>query len=810
MTSSETALRDGCADAVRGRPFSAPRKAAGLHVLSPLARRAAILDYWQAIELFAPWPAAPAADDGALPAAARLPWEAGPASPPAGAERRFVAYCGVDALARLPRIVGDALRDEEGAAAAAGGPGYLFSVAVDAAGRALPGSWRLCPRAWVARCCRTVGTARAGWWLGFEIAADALAEDFSHQLAARGDAHRPLAYDDLWEATRRAAIELALPELAERIEIRIVDARGDAGRGLHDFLAASADVRGPVRLDVGAAPPVLFGYLAPDCHPAAAWPERAGRGLRLGEQLAVNAALQTLRDAAGLLPLEIAPGGDGMPVVRDIVAAVLGERASRLARLDRPECAFVGERGEVSLPDAELCGGEMLFAAPDHDGVDALLRALSYADPDGAEEAGGLAEGLDRPDLAPRLLQRMRAADGDWDAAVGRFEEALAREREIRRQRSAMQADFVAFGNLLQEIEATQGQLAANASSTTAAQAELDAALSRYALAAGDLAEAEACRDAHEARRPGWLKMAMTLGGALDRWRLSGCSHAFVREHAARRLADAETHLASRRQALAALAGEAETLGRRLAELDARAACLREARQRARQALPAGHPDSMDWRMPALLLGGPAPWSDAEWTQARGAVFAAAVRLHRLFVAANAGRLERNVRFVAAALADGDARAAADEAFTAAFASLFLVAPVLAVALPAAAALLRRLPQESLGWLLLDGAGRMPAAAAVGAVWRARRTLTLGDVAEQSAVPPLPRFLREAIGRHFQVDADRLDDCDSAHRRAVQASRLGHWREIDGGRIWGGVPLGPAGTEPSSPAGGRGPAACSA
>jgi hypothetical protein len=337
------------------------------------------------------------------------------------------------------------------------------------------------------------------------------------------------------------------------------------------FLGGSdAGADGEQRVDVRCEPLAVRDGCSPDRIPAGRWV--SDRALIRSEQFAVNEALATLRNNPGLFAVH-APSGTGVtPVVSDLVAAIVTERAQRLAELPSPVDAF-GRRHvlgahTVSAPADELTGFEIVLAAPEvapaglagpgsrwrdraaetdyftatawlagDEGGWALLlarlgdRAANRAFAD--RWWRGVVRGTDvlfpAGEPMPAALRRLgeKQADGDWQAAVARFRAALAKVRKLSAERMLVAAALTRLSAAEQACEEASGivdaavlALADLTAREPAAAVALASAEQHRRSCLADLAEHELGKpptwtitdDGKAALRESWLQVAVAGG----------------------------------------------------------------------------------------------------------------------------------------------------------------------------------------------------------------------------------------------------------------------------------------------------------
>lgn len=182
-------------------------------------------------------------------------------------------------------------------------------------------------------------------------------------------------------------------------------------------------------------------------------------------------------------------------------------------------------------------------------------------------------------------------------------------------------------------------------------------------------------------------------------------------------------------------------------------------------------------------------WTDEPWNRARSELFLAALTLHKAFLHHTATQMRRNLQ-AAMDIVSGDAPGEVPEAAAlAAWQSLFFVVPVVSTTFASYARLFGHLGREALGWLLIDEAGQATPQNAVGALWRTRRAVVVGDPLQLEPITTLPFRAEQAIRNELGVDEQWSTSRTSVQRLADRLTPLGTWLPDGDGKTWVGVPL---------------------
>ena len=183
------------------------------------------------------------------------------------------------------------------------------------------------------------------------------------------------------------------------------------------------------------------------------------------------------------------------------------------------------------------------------------------------------------------------------------------------------------------------------------------------------------------------------------------------------------------------------------------------------------------------------PWSSVSVNKLRSEIFIKSLQLHEYAILRNAKQFKNNIGLLME-LMDGKADVAKGIALSL-WQSFFFCIPVVSTSLASVGRLFGSLGKESIGWLLLDEAGQATPQSAAGIIYRAKRSVIIGDPLQIEPVVTAPGKLINVLNGQYKTDAVWSPLKTSAQMLADRVTASGTWMKQDNidEHIWTGFPL---------------------
>lgn len=594
------------------------------------------------------------------------------------------------------------------------------------------------------------------------------------------------------------------------------------------------------RINLSDHPAVLQSCLTPEYYPDGCWPSPYCASLM--QQFAINRVMDDLsgKRQEGLFSVNGPPGTGKTTLLRDIIAAILVQRAHHMIQFDEPAKAFTKleetkkSEGYVPFiyePHASICDGGIVVASSNNGAVENISKELplkkevkGYADRLGYFRT--VSEGCVDPEhwgliaavMGSKKNQR-KLIDAIWNKSPKARKQTLyqsLRDTQQAPTQAQWQETVTSFRNKLQAVRREKQRLMEGMKEAAqwtdlprmveeADRHVLDELQELEKLIQGKqtfLSETQAGNERQrmaleEARReqeqvlqsrPHWLSYWISREKRVSyQARLEAVASKIerltqqVREHN-ELLQVHEQRLSVQRTKLKQVQGERE----RYAPLMEVCAELKGAYTDA----------SFCHKINTREAQENSPWYSEELKKLESELFVEAMKVNECFLLmANqtsdrnisgrnlSGRIETTLdRFFKFLKSGEDLN---EQQIRAMWNTFWLVIPVVSSTFASIQRMFGNLGPGSIPWLFIDEAGQAVPQAAAGALWRCKRAVVVGDPFQIEPVVTTPDAIIKELGNHFDLKWEQMDSTLSVQRMADRVNRYG-WTMNDD---WVGSPL---------------------
>ncbi|KLU63115.1 ATP-dependent RecD-like DNA helicase [Peptococcaceae bacterium CEB3] len=572
----------------------------------------------------------------------------------------------------------------------------------------------------------------------------------------------------------------------------------------------------------------LRGSLSADNLPVGRWPFPPHQPLSLMQQVAVNMSLKSKNP---LFSVNGPPGTGKTTLLRDIIAAIVTDRAETLCLYKaNPEKAFVTSieilskkkfKGEAWVLDTPLTGRGMVVASSNNVAVENVSRELPVSDVSHyscAEYFKQIAQsiynenawGLLSADLGkskkngdfarefwfhPQKTTTMKKYLENVDIKSQRkreWEEAVERFQECRRNVDklltlAKEAESALDGKLASQLEKANEQMEGVSSNFSECQKLLEDTQREYSQIKEKKGDVLENRKAVQSLQPRFLvekwimmfknpKKLKDIEDKILRYtsELDDLDIALSNKEEQRRNLEAECK--EKADELKRLEGERVALSNELTKFE-------ESFEKAKRRFGDFFPDEIFWADNKLQTV--SPWASSELNNARSQLFLAALHVHEAFVKFHSEKFQKCLSSFMDLIQGNLDEYGNETVMQSLWEDFFMVVPVVSTTLASFRKLFKGMGRESLGYLFIDEAGQAQPQAAVGAVWRSKTVIVVGDPMQIEPIFTVPEVIVDRITKHLDISEKWNPQCQSVQTLADRANSKG---AMINGR-WVGCPL---------------------
>jgi len=631
----------------------------------------------------------------------------------------------------------------------------------------------------------------------------------------------------------------------------IKNTRDGIGKALFEYLTSAEEINENEKIDVRENVEYTLRKLHPELVPIGRWP--SNYPLVYSQQLAVNLLWKRLFNSEGLFAINGPPGTGKTTLLRDVIAAIITERANLLIKLG--DKVFLQEQ-RISVKDESysyyplnnaLRATSIVVASSNNGAVENISLELPTKDavPERVyknisvdyfseiatallqrESWALIAARLGRKnnrleflkyfwwgekensthskkkqvntirDILIKAKERKKVLHYKWKELVEKWNQLLEKERNIRAYLQRFANTFyneLNIRNKIKELERNIKNLEKiknqEEEKYKCMKIELKKLKEELSLAKNVKEKYEKRLENHLKAKPNFLESILTFGRAIKNWRTS--YEKLLEEYTAKEEYYNKIHLLvlEKEKELEAIAKKInelnsmfENYNKEMEKLIEELELLDEAVQKLGEYFP--NPNaSVEEREKS------SPWMIKEWRDIREELFLTALEIHRTFIELHAEKFLKNLKISVDWL---NGQHFPTDIAQLALDSLCLVVPVISTTFASVASMFKDLGVGSIGWLLIDEAGQALPQHAVGAIWRAKRVVVVGDPKQlepvSSIYPTVEASLAKIYGDIKEVWWSSKASVQTLADASMDVGTYLPGIEIDE-KIWAGCPL---------------------
>lgn len=179
------------------------------------------------------------------------------------------------------------------------------------------------------------------------------------------------------------------------------------------------------------------------------------------------------------------------------------------------------------------------------------------------------------------------------------------------------------------------------------------------------------------------------------------------------------------------------------------------------------------------------PWFDEEYRRIQSELFISALKVRKQFLYENIKNIEAATRIWSKQQNYLDKNIVIQQAWN----WINMVVPVISSTFASMGRMFSNIQANSLGHLFIDEAGQALPQASVGAIFRCKHVMAVGDPAQIKPVLTLDSYILSLLGRNYGVGEAYLSEDASTQTLIDSVSQYGFYKDLNNPEDWIGIPL---------------------
>lgn len=604
-------------------------------------------------------------------------------------------------------------------------------------------------------------------------------------------------------------------------------------RAFNDYLQGCLNKQRP-RQDIIKNKQEVQLSISPQNFPDGCWPSKYT--LSIMQQFAVNNVFNNLIDSnnGGLFSVNGPPGTGKTTLLRDIIAPIIVNRAKALSAFENPADAF-SKVGEVKInetftpfiysPDSKITNGGIVVASSNNGAVENISKELplkaevkpyskevSYFK-EVAEQcidvnnwgliSAVLGNKQNRNEIVSKLWFNKDAIDlqkilksskvtdnSNWEYAVNQFNFKLKEVAKEKQKLEKYKNECKEFEKLLDERIELTNTLTCSDKTLKKVQAEDERIRNELYLLNQSKQECLSELSLVKQNKPTffiyWFNKKIrteykkSLYSILEQYNSISNKH----KQLSLDLSQCEKQIKIAQESHRKLQLEIEKLVQILNELEPLVL-------HAREELGQNYADAEYWsNIESKDSQEACPWYSESLKKLQSELFILALKLNEQFII-HANSKSSRISTTLTAFFEylkGEITPSRKEV-KAMWDTFFLVIPVISSTFASIQKMFKDLQSEDLPWLFIDEAGQAVPQAAVGAIWRSKRVVVVGDPLQIEPVVSIPKTIVNNLSRYFELDNSHINSELSVQSMADRINPWGAYLNLNSKNIWVGIPL---------------------